>query len=114
MQSGTNVHRRYASQVYRKDFTALDSLHTEEKSWIAPLPIAYDANLKPYQDMLSMMGGHGGSTLPKAQALKDATMAYFTLKEWEPGRLYFPASFGNMGYFRSKPLCGNETLHFHT
>ena len=86
--SGTNVPRRYASQVYRKDFAALDSLSTEEKSWIAPLPIAYDANLKPYQDMLSMMGGHGGSTLPKAQALKDATMAYFTLKEWEPGRLF--------------------------
>ena len=29
--------------------------------------------------MLAMGGGHGGETLPMAQAIKDATMAHFIL-----------------------------------
>ena len=33
------------------------------------------------------MGGHGGANMPKAQASKDATMAYFSLKAWQPGKL---------------------------
>lgn len=70
-----NVPRRYASIVYKGDFKALDSLPQNEKQWIAQLPIAYDKNLPGYQKMLEMMGGHGGETLPKAQAIKDATMA---------------------------------------
>jgi uncharacterized iron-regulated protein len=73
----TNVPRRYASMVYRGGFEALDSLSEEEKSWIAPLPFPYDANLPGYVAMLEMMGGHGGENFPKAQAIKDATMGYF-------------------------------------
>ena len=38
--------------------------------------------------MKSMMGGHGGDNLPKAQAIKDATMAHFILKNLEPGKLF--------------------------
>ena len=86
--TGTNIPRRYASKVYRGDFEALADLTEEEKSWIAPLPIAYEAELKPYKDMLSMMGGHGGETLPKAQAIKDATMAYFILQERTNNNLF--------------------------
>lgn len=33
------------------------------------------------------MGGHGGENLPKAQALKDATMAHFMLRYYQPGSL---------------------------
>lgn len=44
---------------------------------MAPLPIYYDANLPGYANMLAEMGGHGGENLPKAQAIKDATMAFF-------------------------------------
>jgi uncharacterized iron-regulated protein len=73
----TNVPRRYASLVYKKGFLALDSLTVKEKSWIAPLPINYDATLPGYVKMKAMMDGHGGDNLPKAQAIKDATMAYF-------------------------------------
>ena len=86
--TGTNIPRRYASKVYRGDFEALADLTEEEKSWIAPLPIAYEAELKPYKDMLSMMGGHGGETLPKAQAIKDATMAFFILQERTNNNLF--------------------------
>jgi len=76
----TNVPRRYASLVYKKGFSALDSLPKNEKLWIAPLPINYNATLPGYVKMKAMMGGHGGDNLPKAQAIKDATMAYFLSK----------------------------------
>lgn len=76
----TNVPRRYASLVFKKDLVALDSLSVEEKSWIAPLPIEFDVNLPGYQAMMQMQGGHAGDKMPKAQAIKDATMAYFINK----------------------------------
>jgi uncharacterized iron-regulated protein len=84
----TNVPRNFASKVYKNGFESLDSLSVIEKSWCAPLPIKYDANLPGYVKMMKMMGGHGGENLPKAQAIKDATMAYFILKNRENNRLF--------------------------
>jgi len=84
----TNVPRRFASQVFRGGFEALDKLSAEEKTWLAPLPIAYDATLPGYVKMKSMMGGHGGDNLPKAQAVKDATMGHFMLENMESDRLF--------------------------
>ncbi len=84
----TNIPRRYASMVARGGFEALDTLSDESKSWIAPLPVAYDAELPGYKKMLEMMPGHGGENLPKAQAIKDATMAYFILQYYKPGSLF--------------------------
>lgn len=76
----TNIPRRYASLVFKKGFEALETLTDEEKTWIAPLPVPYDAKLPGYVKIVEMMGGHGGETLPKAQAIKDATMGYFIVK----------------------------------
>jgi len=76
----TNIPRRYASMVSKKGFEALETLSAEEKSWIAPLPIPYDANLPGYVEMMKMMGDHTSPNMPKAQASKDATMAYFINK----------------------------------
>lgn len=73
----TNVPRRSASKVFRGGFEVLTDLPSIEKAWMAPLPIIYDANLPGYARMMAEMGEHGGENLPKAQALKDATMAYF-------------------------------------
>ncbi|SDX97128.1 Uncharacterized iron-regulated protein [Lutibacter oricola] len=84
----TNIPRRYASKVFRGGFEALETLTSEEKSWMAPLPIKYDANLPGYVKMKSMMGGHGGDNLPKAQAVKDAAMGYFILKNREQEKLF--------------------------
>jgi uncharacterized iron-regulated protein len=84
----TNVPRNFASKVYKNGFESLDLLSVIEKSWCAPLPIKYDANLPGYVKMMKMMGGHGGENLPKAQAIKDATMAYFILKNRENDRLF--------------------------
>ncbi len=84
----TNIPRRYASMVYHGGFKVLDTLPQTDKQWIAPLPIAYDKNLSQYQKMLKMMQGHGGENLPKAQAIKDATMAYNILKNYKKGSLF--------------------------
>ena len=84
----TNVPRRNAKIVFRKGFEGLEKLSETEKKWIAPLPISYDKNLPGYVKMLEMMGGHGGENLPKAQAIKDATMAYFIGKNLEKNKLF--------------------------
>ena len=84
----TNVPRRYASLVFKKDLVALDSLSALEKSWIAPLPIAFDINLPGYKSMMSMQGGHAGEKMPKAQAIKDATMAYFINKNRKENSIF--------------------------
>ena len=96
----TNVPRTYASLVYKKGFEALDVLPADEKQWIAPLPIPYDANLSQYQAMLEMMGGHGGENFPKAQAIKDATMAHFIVSAWKENTtfIHFNGSF-HSNYF---------------
>jgi len=84
----TNIPRRYASLVSKKGFEALDTLSALEKTWMAPLPMDYDAQLPGYVKMIEMMGGHGGPNMPKAQARKDATMVYFNLKNLKPGNLF--------------------------
>lgn len=84
----TNVPRKYASMVSKAGFEALKNLTDQEKSWLAPLPILYDPELPGYKNMMTMMAGHATTNMPKAQALKDATMGYFILKNWSPGKLF--------------------------
>lgn len=84
----SNVPRRYASMIYRGGFEALDSISAEEKNWIAPLPIAFDPQLPTYQNILKMMGDHGSETLVMAQAIKDATMAYSILANYQEDHLF--------------------------
>ncbi len=78
----TNIPRRYASVVAGGGFEALGKLSPEALTYIAPLPIEYDPELPCYKDMLSMDSSIGGGmenkvneNLPRAQAIKDATMA---------------------------------------
>jgi uncharacterized iron-regulated protein len=94
----TNVPRRYASLVAAKGLEALDSLSDQAKAWLAPLPIEFDPEVPCYKNMLKMMGGtgapggamgaHGGTNLQKAQAIKDATMAWFISRNYQPGRQF--------------------------
>ncbi len=83
-----NIPRRYANLVYSRGIAALDSIDAEAKKWIAPLPFKYDGTLKCYKDIFENAGGHGGENLPKSQAIKDATMAYFILKNWSKGQTF--------------------------
>jgi len=82
-----NIPRRYANMVYTKGFGKLDSINEEARKWIAPLPIQYDSTLTCYKDIFTQAKGHGGQNLPKSQAIKDATMAYFILKNFSAGKL---------------------------
>jgi uncharacterized iron-regulated protein len=86
--AATNIPRRYASLVSKGGFEVLDTIAATAKSWIAPLPINFDANLPGYKNMMDMMAGHGSVNMLKAQAIKDATMAYFILKYFVPGSLF--------------------------
>lgn len=84
----TNVPRRYAKMVNNNGFAVLDSLTDLEKAWMVPLPFVFDSLLPKYRFILEMMGGHGSPNLVKAQALKDATMAYFILQNYRDGQLF--------------------------
>lgn len=79
----SNIPRRYASAVASGGFEALSGLSSEALRYIAPLPVDYDPELPCYKEMLNMGGSIAGQmtrnvseNLPKAQAIKDATMAY--------------------------------------
>lgn len=115
----TNIPRKYANKVYRAgDFNVLDQMTAEEKSWIAPLPILFDANLPQYKKILEMMGEHGTPGLVKAQAIKDATMAHFILTNYQVGSTFlhlngaFHSDFyeGILWYLQQK----NNTLKYAT
>ena len=86
----SNIPRRYASVVASGGFEALQKVSAAGLKYLPPLPIEYDPELKCYKDMLSMSGGpegHATPNLPKAQAIKDATMAYSILNCWQKGDL---------------------------
>jgi uncharacterized iron-regulated protein len=86
----TNIPRRYASIVFKGGFEAINDLSDEAKVYIAPLPIAYDPEIPSYKAMLQMggMSGHTSANLPKAQAVKDATMAHFIIKNFTYGNVF--------------------------
>lgn len=84
----TNIPRRYAAIVNKGGFEALDTVSSTAKAWMAPLPMAFDSTLPGYTKMKTMMGGHGTSNTVKAQASKDATMAYFILQHLAAGSLF--------------------------
>jgi uncharacterized iron-regulated protein len=79
----TNVPRRYASLVSQQGLAALNGLPEISLSFLPPLPITVDMTQQGYREMLEM--GNGNELFPQAQALKDATMAYFILQNFEPG-----------------------------
>ena len=86
----SNIPRRYASMVASGGFESLQKLSPEALKYLAPLPVEYDPELPCYKDMLSMdFGpmGHASENLPKAQAIKDATMARSILNYWQKGQM---------------------------
>ncbi|MBK0401745.1 ChaN family lipoprotein [Adhaeribacter sp. BT258] len=96
----TNVPRRYAASVAGSGVESLTSFSPEAQKLMAPLPYKIDLELPGYKNMLTMFGGsHGmgekGNKMVAAQALKDATMAHFILKNLQPGQkfLHFNGSY---------------------
>lgn len=91
----TNIPRRYARMVSKIGIESLDGLSPVAKGYIAPLPIPIDLNEYAYKSMIQDMPSGGNmkmvnpENLAKAQAVKDATMAHFILKNWVPGSLFY-------------------------
>jgi uncharacterized iron-regulated protein len=85
----SNVPRRYANLVYRKGLKELEYLSEEAQKYLAPLPIEYDSTVNCYAEMLKNdEHSHFNPNIAQAQALKDATMAYFILKNLEKGKIF--------------------------
>jgi len=79
----TNIPRRYASMVFKKGLESLDGLSDLAKSYIVPLrTFVVDTTVACYKELLN--SDHGGVQMTIAQAIKDATMAYFILKNMKP------------------------------
>jgi uncharacterized iron-regulated protein len=79
---GSNVPRRYAGLVARRGTAILDSLSTQAKAFMPPLPLPAIGPQAIYAQMARDMGlgGAGGDahqlrTIVEAQALRDASMA---------------------------------------
>ena len=88
----TNIPRRYAALVAREGMKALERLSDEAKRSIAPLPIPLDLSTPGYQHAMEIGMAHGAHmdarNFVAAQAVKDATMAYFILKNRGPKDLF--------------------------
>ncbi|HTX89212.1 MAG TPA: ChaN family lipoprotein [Bacteroidales bacterium] len=88
----TDVPRRYAAIVNREGFAGLDSINGLERALMAPIPIKFNPELKCYKDLIEGMEGmgpgHQGVNIAYAQALKDATMAHFLMKNLGEGQIF--------------------------
>jgi len=79
----TNVPRRYAAAVNENGLACLDSLSDIAKTWLPPLPIPFEYNADENNEkfgammMLSRRSPEEMQRLAEAQAIKDATMAWF-------------------------------------
>lgn len=107
----TNVPRKYARMVSKLGKAALDTLSATEKKLFCSLPFVVDTSLNCYKNLLSM--GHGdqfnGYYFASAQALKDATMAHFILKNLNSGEqfmhlngAYHSDNFESIGWYLKK------------
>lgn len=98
----TNIPRRYAALVNRQGFQGLEQLSAQALQWVAPLPVPYDPELSGYKAMLEMEGlpAHTSANFPKAQAIKDATMAHFIMENLgeENSMIHFHGAYHSNNY----------------
>lgn len=89
----TNIPRRYAAMINKKGIDGLKELSPDALAMIGPdLEKYFDPTVKAYAEMADMMGGHvppNMLNIQTAQASKDATMAHFSLKNFNEGDFLF-------------------------
>ncbi len=92
----TNVPRRYANLVSKKGDSILNKLSPRVQGYLPPLPILFNFSEKSYEkfaEMLKIQGMHAmkksaTENMIKAQALKDATMAYWIIHNMKKQNLF--------------------------
>ncbi|WP_245911548.1 ChaN family lipoprotein [Neolewinella xylanilytica] len=84
----TNVPREYAQMVFQRGFIYLKTLKASDQLSLPPIPPPYDPELPGYKAMRmpNQANPHAGENFPKAQAIKDATMAWQIVNHARPGR----------------------------
>lgn len=89
----TNIPRRYAAMINERGIDALKVLSPEALQMISPdLEKYFDPTVKAYAEMAEHMGGHvppNMLNIQTAQAAKDATMAHFSIKNFNKGDFLF-------------------------
>lgn len=120
----TNIPRRYASLVFNLGLDSLQSLSDEAKRYMMPLPLEYDTSLTAYSSLMAQnpMGMHGNpENFRDAQAVKDATMAWFILNNFGRGEtfLHFNGSyhsdnFESINYFLKRSVTDLEIVTITT
>lgn len=89
----TNIPRRYAAMINERGIDALKVLSPEALQMISPdLEKYFDPTVKAYAKMAEHMGGHvppNMLNIQTAQAAKDATMAHFSIKNFNKGDFLF-------------------------
>lgn len=116
----TNVPRHYAAFVKDKGLEALETLPEEEKRFIAPLPIEFtpDENGEEMFAMMKLMMGDKSevkSYYAEAQAVKDATMAWFISQNFDRKFIHYNGNFhsdmdGGIVPYLEKYLPGKKIL----
>ncbi len=97
----SNVTRKYASLCFKKGPEALLLLPDSIKNQLCPLPMKVDTTLSAYKSLLE----ENGLNFVYAQAIKDATMAWFILNETPKGKVILHLN----GSFHSNFHQGIET-----
>lgn len=98
----TNVARRYANMVSKSGFESLEKVSEEGRKYIAPLPIDYHPN--PLVDAFfkeslpPMMKNAPTDKLSKAQAVKDATMAWSIAQTLKGCMVHLNGSYHSTGH----------------
>jgi len=110
----TNIPRRYANLVFRMGLDSLSRLPEEARHYMMPLPLEYDTTLNAYSSLMAQnpMGMHGNpENFRDAQAVKDATMAFFILKNFGRGETflhfngaYHSDDFESINYFLQRSV----------
>ena len=94
----TNMPRRYATAVKEHGLSYLDSLSTEAKAYMAPLPIRFQTNESVEQGfaLMGLMGKNKNANprqIAEAQAIKDATMAWRIAQNLQGKFIHFNGNF---------------------
>ena len=84
----TNIPRQYAQMVFQRGFIYLKTLDESELRQLPPIPPPYNKELSSYKAMRipNAENPHAGENFPKAQAIKDATMAWQIVNHAREGR----------------------------
>ena len=92
----TNVPRRYASFVKNNGLDTLGTLSDAAKALIAPLPIKFkkaeDDGMFGFMEIIAGKSG-SDSHFEEAQAIKDATMAWFIAKNFQKKFIHYNGNF---------------------